>query len=228
MSKFDTILFDVDGTLLDFDKTEKEALENTFRDLGIEPTESNFSAYIEANTLLWAMLERGEIEKGKLKTERFRIFLNKINKNVDVNLASDTYINHLSNSYFIIDGAIEICRKLKKKFSLAIVTNGIAEVQKSRAALSGLSEIFNYSFISEDVGHAKPHIEYFNYVFEKLKIKNPEKVLIVGDSLTSDIKGGNNAGIKTCWYNPEQKANDTDSICDYEIKSLYEIEDILY
>ena len=227
MSKFEAILFDVDGTLLDFDKTEREALENTFMELDIQPTEDNFAAYMEANSSLWDMLEQGQIEKDKLKTERFRLFLKRINVKRDVDNASNTYIRHLSNSYFIIDGAMEICRKLKGRYNLAIVTNGIAEVQKSRAMLSGLADIFEHSFISEDVGFAKPQKEYFDYVFEKMSIKNPDKVLIVGDSLTSDIKGGNNAKIKTCWYNPHGKQNNTDSVCDYEIKSLHEIEDIL-
>ena len=227
MRNFNIVLFDVDGTLLDFDKTEMEALENTFHDLGIKFTKENVDTYIAVNVALWDLLEQGKIEKNKLKTERFKQFLDRINLNIDENIASETYIKHLSNSFFYIDGAMDICKKLKEKYRLAIVTNGIAEVQKSRAKLSGLSEIFEHSFISDEIGYAKPQVEYFNFVIDYMGIENTNKVLIVGDSLSSDMKGGNNANMKTCWYNPDGKINDTDSICNYEIKSLYELEELL-
>jgi len=227
MKKFTTILFDVDGTLLDFDKTETEALNNTFIELGIEQSKNNTLAYSRINESLWKQLEEGKINKDKLKTERFKQFFYEINIVKDEFLASDIYIKHLSNSYFYIEGAMDVCIKLSQSHQVAIVTNGIAKVQHSRCKLSGLNDIFEHVFISDEIGCPKPKKEFFDYVFKELCIEDLDKVIIVGDSLTSDIKGGNNANIATCWYNPKGLENNTDSVCDYEIKSLYEIMEIV-
>ena len=227
MSKFDTILFDIDGTLLDFDRTEKEALILTLRSFGIEPNEKNIQEYIKVNSKLWQMLENGEIEKEKLKVERFRGFFENINIKANEIAASEIYIDNLSKSYFVLDGARELCRRLYKKYRIAVSSNGIAKVQHSRLRLSGLKKYFKHVYISDEIGYPKPKKEFFDYIFSDLKITDLSSVIIVGDSLTSDIKGGNNAGIASCWYNPYSLTNDTDSICDYTINKLSELEDIL-
>lgn len=227
MRKFSTILFDVDGTLLDFHKTEKQALTNTLLEIDIEPTTENMDVYAYVNSALWVLHEQGEIDKEKLKTERFRQFFIKLNIDSDINLASETYLNHLSKSYFLIDGAVDICKKLSKSHTLAVATNGIAMVQHSRLHLSGIKEYFKHIFISDEIGYPKPKKEYFDYAFRQLDAKDLNQIIIIGDSLTSDIKGGNNAGIATCWYNPLGLQNDTNSICDFEIKALHELEGIV-
>ncbi len=227
MSKFETILFDVDGTLLDFDKTEREALFLTLKQLDIEPSEKNIEEYTKVNSKLWQMLEKGEIKKEKLKTERFRKFFENIKIIADENIASEIYIDNLSKSYFVLDGALELCSKLAKKYRIAVSSNGIAKVQHSRLHLSGLKKYFEYVYISDEIGYPKPKKEFFDYIFADLNITDLKSVIILGDSLTSDIKGGNNAGIATCWYNPGNLDNDTDSVCDYTIKILSEFEDIL-
>ncbi len=227
MRKFDTILFDVDGTLLDFKKTEREALSMTLIQLDILPTEENIKEYVSVNSRLWDMLEKGMIKKDLLKTERFRQFFENIHVNADELAASDAYIDNLSKSFFLIDGAMELCGMRSREYKIAVSTNGIAKVQHSRLKLSGLKEHFEYVYISDEIGHPKPHKEFFDYIFKDMKVRDLNRVIILGDSLTSDIKGGNNAGIATCWYNPDNLNNNTDSVCDYIIKSLDEFEALI-
>jgi len=227
MPRYKKILFDLDGTLLDFEKTERAALTNTLNELGIEPSEENITTYAKINEELWRQLEKGRIEKDKLKTERFRQFFNAVNVVSDENKASDIYINNLSKTIFYIDGAIKICEELSRECELAIITNGIAKVQHSRHKLTEFAKYFSYQFISEDIGRPKPYKEFFDHVFAEMKIEDLSEVLVVGDSLTSDIKGANNAGVACCWYNPEGLLNDTDSICDYVISSLDELKKIV-
>lgn len=227
MKKYDIILFDVDGTLLDFHKTEQLALTNALTELEIEPSAENIALYSECNHVLWDMLERGEIDKDELKVKRFRDFFKRINADIDENAGSDTYIKHLCAGCFFIDGAIKVSCRLSKTHRIAITTNGIKNVQYSRLKLSGLDKYFEHIFISDEIGYSKPQKEYFDHVISAMDIKDLNKVIIIGDSLTSDIKGGNNAGMATCWYNPLGYKNETDSVCDYEIKSLYELEEIV-
>ena len=228
MNRFRTILFDIDGTLLDFHKTEREALKNTFTEFDIECNEKNYNIYSDINEALWKELEKGEINKDTLKIERFRLFSKVTDIELDFLKASEKFIDYLAASYFFIDGALDICSELSKLCTLAATTNGIAKVQHSRIKNSGLNKYFSNIFISDEIGFPKPHKEYFDFVFDSMKIVNLNSVLIVGDSLTSDIKGGNNAGIATCWYNPKRLENDSDSICNYEIGNLEEIKEIIF
>lgn len=227
MPKFSTLLFDIDDTLLDFKKTEKYSLENTFNDLKIDFTTKNIEIYQRINMALWDLLEKGKISKDKLIVERFRRLLDTLNIKNDALHASNTYINYLSQCEFMIEGAYKLCQELSKDYNISIVTNGIAKVQHTRIIKTGLYKFFDKVFISDEVGYAKPNIEFFDVVFAELNIKNKNEVIIIGDSLNSDMKGGNNAGIAACWYNPNKLVNYTDSICDYEIFFLDEIRGII-
>ncbi len=227
MPGYKKILFDLDGTLLDFEKTEKAALTKTFGEIGIEPSEENIKTYAKINEKLWKQLEEGSIEKEKLKTERFRLFFNAVNVISDETKASDSYIKNLSETIFYIEGAVKICEELSKEYELAVITNGIAKVQHSRHKLTEFSKYFSYLFISEEIGRPKPYKEFFDFVFSEMKITDLSEVLVVGDSLTSDIRGANNAGVASCWYNPKGLPNDTDNKCDYTISTLEELKEIL-
>ncbi len=204
--KYTTILFDADGTLFDFLRAEKESLYETFLSFGIALDDAMIATYSEINDGLWKALERKEIEKDALRLKRFELFCEKCGFILDIPKISSLYTENLSTKGHLIVGAGELCKKLYKKARLYIVTNGIDFVQKGRMARSGISEYFEATFISGEIGCEKPDAKYFEYVSNRIDGFSKENTLIVGDSLTSDIKGGILFGIDTCWYNPKNKA----------------------
>ena len=203
--RYTTVLFDADGTLFDFLRAEKEALCETLLSFEIIPDDERIAVYSDINDGLWKALERGEIEKDVLRYKRFEIFCDKFGFVCDVKKMASLYTDNLSTKGHLIEGARELCRKLYGKARLYIVTNGIDFVQKGRMARSGISEYFEASFISGEIGYEKPDVKYFDYVAEHINGFDKKSTLIVGDSLTSDIKGGILFGIDTCWYNPKNK-----------------------
>lgn len=225
--KYTTILFDADGTLFDFLHAEKEALCETFSSFGIDLDEERISSYSEINDGLWKALERGEIEKEVLRYKRFELFCKKHELNCDTAKISSLYTQNLSTKGHLIDGADDLCRNLYGKAKLYIVTNGIGFVQKGRMAKSGISKYFETTFISEEIGCEKPDVKYFDHVSEHIDGFNKNSTLIVGDSLTSDIKGGILFGIDTCWYNPKNKAVPDGMNITYVTGNFNEIYDVI-
>ncbi len=225
--KYDLILFDVDGTLLDFDMTEKVALEETCKEYGYECTSEMLESYHHINIECWKKLEQGLIDKKELAFIRFNEFFNKFNMSGDPVEFNTKYRARLGEGAYLIENAVEICENLYGKVDLAVASNGGKDIQYNRLRKVDLEKYFKYLFISEEVGYNKPDIRYFDYIFQKAQIKNPEKVLIVGDSLTADIQGGNLAGIKTCWYNPKNLSNTDNIKIDYTIKNLLELKEIV-
>ena len=225
--KYETILFDVDDTLLDFGITEKEALNKAFLKFGLQTGLVDYhDSYREISNVLWQCLEQGSITLTELGIERFRRLFLKHDIDINAEMFNRVYLRYLGKEVHLIEGAEEVCTALSNR-RLAIITNGFKEVQISRLKASPLSDMFEYLIISEEVGYPKPEKEIFDYAFSKLQITNKDNVLIVGDSLTSDIQGGNNYGIDTCWFNPYQKENNTDIISTYEISKLTELIHIL-
>ncbi|MEC0184753.1 YjjG family noncanonical pyrimidine nucleotidase [Paenibacillus peoriae] len=225
--KYEVILFDLDDTLFDFKKTERFALHNTFTQFGLPQGATEYKAsYDEINSALWREAEEGQITSAELRVERFkRLFaVHELDFNPDA--FSAAYLRYLGEGAFLIDGAVEIC-ELLSDCRLAIITNGIKEVQTSRIQLSPLSHAFEQVVISEEVGYQKPQAAIFEYAFTKLAISDKSKVLMVGDSLTADIQGGNNYGMDTCWFNPAGKANTSEIQPTFEIKSLMELANIV-
>lgn len=208
--KYKTILFDADGTLLDFERSEKEALYDAMRMHDIEPSEEKRLIYCEINDSLWKMLERGEIEKQVLLYRRFELFLEAIGLERDGRKMADDYMNSLSTKGYLLDGADALCEYLSKRAKLYIVTNGVEFIQKGRWARCDTRKYFEDFFISGVIGAEKPNPEYFEYVSAHIEGFEKESTLIVGDSLTSDIRGGINYGIDTCWYNPTGKSAPAD------------------
>jgi len=227
LSAYRTILFDADNTLFDFSRAEREALADTLVYCGITPTDTLIKAYSEINDRMWKRLERGEIAKEALREARFEEFCKAFGFDADVPQMSKTYMDFLSEKAHLIDGAGEICAALAARYQLYIVTNGIKSVQRRRFAACALKPYFFDIFISEEIGFEKPHVGYFEAVAARIPEFTPKTALIVGDSLTSDIKGGIAAGIDTCWYNPHALENREALPITYEIKALQELAPLL-
>jgi len=226
--KYKTILFDADGTLYDFDKAAVEALKSSFKKYNLEWTENTFLIYEEVNKKIWNDFEKGLITTKEIKRERFKRFFDIIEvTNIDSLKFSKDYLEFLSQNNYLLDGAEDIIKWSSQKFELAIVTNGLASVQNPRFKSSELRKYFSHIIISEEIGFAKPKKEIFDYTFELLNIPSKSSTIIIGDNLTSDIKGGVDYGIDTCWFNPAKLANTSGILPTYEVSNLNELKKIL-
>ena len=206
MQKYSVILFDIDDTLLDFPKSEREALCEALMLSGIELDDEMISTYQKINYELWKALERKEISRDELMTRRFKDFADFYGFNINADKTAKDYLDALGTKIYFIDGARELLSSLYGKVKMYIVTNGMACVQNSRYKLAGLDKVFDGMFISEEVGANKPDARFFEYVSKHIEGFQKERTLIIGDSQTSDIAGGNAFGIDTCWYSPNNAA----------------------
>lgn len=224
MRRYDVFLFDADGTLYDFDKAETYALERAFAAHEFSYTNDVLASYRAINRLLWKAYEEGEISKAELQPLRFERLFDTLGIVFDPNNFNNEYLYELGRGGFLIDGALEICREIALRGKpIYIVTNGILATQASRIEHSPLKDYISDFFVSEFVGFAKPHISYFDYVFNHIHKVDKENILIIGDSLAADIAGGNNAGIDSCWLNSTGAKNETDILPTYEISALREL-----
>ena len=228
MQRYDTILFDADGTLYDFLRGEREALVLSCRKHGIELSESDIKEYSAINDSLWKALERGEVDKETLRVKRFEIFCSLKGIDCDFHKLSYDYTDFLSEQRFLIDGAEEILEKLTEKCRIYIITNGIGYVQRNRFEKSPIGKYFLDLFISEEVGYEKPSIHFFDYVAEKIPEYDVRKTLVVGDSMTSDMKGGIGAGIDCCYFSESGRGIPEGSKIKYVISKLSELEKIIF
>ncbi|NLZ45982.1 MAG: noncanonical pyrimidine nucleotidase, YjjG family [Clostridiales bacterium] len=228
MSSYDIFLFDADGTLYDYDKSEADALKAVFNFCGFNYSENVRKKYREINSTVWQSYEKGDISKTALQTLRFDKLFKDIGVDFDSNLFNEKYLYELGKGTHLIDGAEEICKEIysfNKK--IYIVTNGILATQKSRMENSLIKQYISGAFVSEHIGFQKPHISYFDYVFEHIPKVSKDRILIIGDSLSADIAGGNNAGIDSCWLNLSKTTNQTNIAPTFEISSLYELRQFL-
>jgi len=220
------LLFDADDTLFDFHKCETTAFNLTCEQYNLD--NSIYADYYTINQNLWKMFDSNEITKEKLVVERYiRLFaLHKITASPEI--FNRDYLANLGETDYLFDGAEQLCSDLHKsgKYDMYIITNGVESTQTARFNKSAIHGYFRDIFISEKIGYQKPLKEYFDYVVKTTGIIR-EETLIIGDSLSSDIKGGNNAGIRTCWYNPADKINTFSYTCDYTIHDLNELRGIL-
>lgn len=224
---YSTVLFDVDGTLLDFDAAEKSGLEQVLISLGVTPTIELERRYHNINDSFWKAFERGEISRDQIMGNRFVEFFKTLDMSVDGAALEKLFRHKLNESAVLLEGAVEICDYLKNKYRMYVVTNGVSETQYKRLAASKLDKYFDDIFVSEDAGSQKPQKEYFDYCFSRIEGAEPADMLIIGDTLSSDIKGGNVAGIDTCWINPEKLGRKEGIRVDYEIRKLEELKGIL-
>jgi 2-haloacid dehalogenase len=203
MAKYEYILLDADNTLFDFDYSEKMALGDTLARFGYPMTEDHHRAYHQANKALWKAFERGEIPQEEILNRRFRGFMDLMGGDFDSAAMNDYFMDRLIAHGRLLPGAEEFCRSLYGHATLVIVTNGVARVQRGRLERSPIQELFAGVFISTELGCQKPSGAYFDAVCQALPLPDRRRAVLVGDSLTSDIQGGHNAGIDTIWYNPE-------------------------
>lgn len=222
------VLFDLDDTLLDFHKAERIAIAKTFKELGIEPTEEVIQLYSKINARQWKRLETGEISREQVLVGRFEILFKELGLDLPSRQAKTLYENYLSQGHYFMPGAEELLKKLQGSYRLFICSNGTAVVQEGRLKSAGISPYFEEIFISEEIGCNKPSPEFFRRCFERIKDFDPERCIIIGDSLSSDILGGINAGIKTCWFNPEHAGRGENIVPDYELGKLEQVPDLLY
>ena len=221
------LLLDLDDTILDFAQAERVALARTLADFGVEPTGERICLYSRINKDCWKRMERGELTKDQLRTVRFAEFFAAIGIAVDVEAVAEAYVVNLSKGHWFLPGAEEAVARLAKKYRLFLASNGMAQVQKGRMTSANLYRYFEQSFISEEMGAAKPSKAYFDAAFARIEGFDPARAMMVGDSLTSDILGGINAGIRTCWVNPGTKKRREDIVPDYEITALSQLEALL-
>lgn len=198
------ILFDLDDTLLDFKMAEKVALTKTLEWAGINPDQRAIDHYSKINSRQWERLEAGEITRAQVKLSRFEIFFREEGIGADPAQAAARYEHLLGQGHYWIPGAKELLKTLQGEYRLYLATNGTASVQHGRMESAGMKGYFQDIFISEELGADKPSLEYFRICFDRIPDFKPEETLMVGDRLTSDILGGNRAGIATVWYNPEK------------------------
>lgn len=226
--KYEIILFDADDTLFDFKKSESFAIKKLVYTLN-----SNFNdehiidTYKDINTKIWIEFEEGKITSDALKIERFDRLIKKLNLSADAYELCNLYVKFLGDGSFLYDETEELLNYLSKNYRIGIITNGLADVQHRRIRSSIVGHFFEDVVISDEIKIAKPNPDIFTHALNNLSHNNNESVLMIGDSLNSDIKGGINAGIDTCWFNQHKKENTSSIKPTYEINTLLQLKDIL-
>jgi 2-haloacid dehalogenase len=227
---FKVLLWDLDNTILDFNLAQSNSLKAAFERYGLGIcSEEIIDCFARINTAHWQLLEEGRITKDEVYKFRFEALLKEIGKTgaVDPFELNSAFENGICNTISFLDDSYNLLCSLKNDYALYCVTNGATDIQKKRLEDSRLNELFIKAFISDEIGFDKPNKEFFDYVLKHIIPCKKDEILIIGDSLTSDMKGGNNAGIKCCWFNPNGKEKSCDLIIDYEIKELSEVLKIL-
>lgn len=201
--RYDTLLFDADGTVLDFKRSEKEALTDCLKKFGLPYSDDVVEVYSRINDDYWKKLERREIDKNRLRVARFESFCEHFGFDCDVSSLAVAYTDTLATKSYITEGADTVCRRLHSAgCRLYIITNGLKTVQNGRFNGCVLHDMFEHSFISEEIGTEKPDVRYFEAVAAAIPDFDKRRTLVIGDSLTSDIRGGIDFGLDVCWFNP--------------------------
>jgi len=221
------VLLDLDETVLDFHRAERIALRKTLIHLGIEPKEEILSRYHEINLSQWKLLELGKLTLPEVKVRRYQLLFEEIGAKCSAQEAAKQYESFLGIGHYFIEGAEETLGILSEQYRLYVASNGTTAVQKSRIASAGIEKYLSGIFLSEEIGHAKPAAAYFETCFSRIPDFRKEETVIVGDSLSSDIRGGKNAGISTIWFNPREEENLSDVVADHEIRKLSDLPALL-
>lgn len=217
------ILLDLDNTILDFSRAERIAAAKALEAMGIQPTEAMLKRYHEINEEQWRLFELGELMREQVKVRRYALLFEEMEIDKCPGETAKVYERLLGIGHYFMEGAVELLEVLSREYRLYLATNGTSAVQKSRIKSADIAKYFRGIYISEDVGYNKPDLRYFKACFGDIPDFCSEETVMIGDSLTSDMRGGINAGIKTIWFNPSGKKRDGDIAPDYEIRSLGEI-----
>jgi len=224
---FEFLFLDLDDTILDFHKAERIAISKTIREFGVEPTEEVLNRYHVINKWHWEQLELGKLTRAEVLENRFGMLFEELGVAADKTACARAYEKNLSIGHYFLPGAEEAVEYLSKRYRLFLASNGTASVQKGRMTSANLYRFFEKVFVSQEIGHNKPSRAYFEGCFAQIPGFDPKKAIIVGDSLSSDIKGGMNAGIATCWVNPTHAPGREDIKPDYEIEALHQFPALL-
>ena len=221
------ILFDLDDTLLDFRTAERNSIRQTFEEFGIPCGEAVLRRYSEINLACWQSLELGTMTRDEVLVGRFERLFGEMALDLPARPVQDRYEALLESGHYFIPGAPELLEKLRPRYELYLISNGNLVTQRSRLKSAGIAPYFKDIFISEVIGANKPSKAFFDACFAAIPAFRREDAVIVGDSLSSDIRGGINAGVKTCWSNPDGARSDGDVRPDYEFGSLDELPALL-
>jgi len=223
LKKYDIILFDADRTLFDFDKAEKKAIKKICNDINIIFNKKNFNNYKRINHKYWEDFEKGLIKQDIINNGRFKDFFEYLKIDEDYIYYANKYLDYLSEGTYLIKGAHKLVKRLSKNYILILLTNGLTQVQQPRFNNSKIKKYFDNIVISQKVKCKKPEKEIFDIALNKYQNIKRKRMIIIGDSLTSDIKGGINAKIDTCWYNIDRVINKKEIKPDYTIEDLKEV-----
>ena len=227
---FKVLLWDLDNTILDFNLAQRNSLIYVFERFNLgECSDETIEKFSEINAAHWQMLERGEITKNALGKSRFKELLSFCGKTGMASPAemNSEFENGICHTIAFVDNSFGLLNYLKRNFTLYCITNGAKDVQRQRLKVSMLYRVFEDVFISDEIGYDKPNKEFFDYALKKIIPCEKEEILVIGDSLSSDMRGANNAGLKCCWYNPNGIPQPDDLRIDYEISELSQIIKIL-
>ncbi|MCX7027888.1 MAG: YjjG family noncanonical pyrimidine nucleotidase [Spirochaetes bacterium] len=227
MKEYRLVFMDADETLFDFARAETFALSEVFNQFGLAADETALRQYDAINKECWRKFERGEMDQAALKVERFRLLFETMGAGIDPAEFGLAYLDWLSKGGFLLEGAEELCEYLSGKYRLALVTNGIAQVQEQRFDASPIRKYFEAIVISEEAGYSKPNPDIFEYACGLVDYHAKDRMIIVGDSLNSDIAGGAAFGIDTCWLNPKGSPRTPGIVPTYEIADLFGLRALL-
>jgi 2-haloacid dehalogenase len=221
------VLLDLDNTIIDFNECARRSIMGIFEDLRFHYDDNVFNTFLTENVKIWKRLESGEIDKAYLRANRWNIILEKLGIDYDGTIIEERFENGVALGAYPVEGAYELLDYLYYKYDLYVVSNGLKFVQESRVKIGKYDKYFKALFLSEDVGIQKPDIRFFDYCYEKLGFPPKNELILIGDSLSADIKGGNSFGIDTIWFNIHAEENKTDINPTYIVNKLKEIESIL-
>ena len=226
--KFPILWFDLDNTLLHFSGSSHKAFSALCKEIGLEETEESYQVYHKINKVEWRLFEEGKITQDELKHSRFQNYFDHIGFDFDGLTANGIYLKYIVEFPSYVDGVEETLKKLQEqKYKMSIITNGMKEVQRPRITKCNWNHYFDKIFVSDEIGLAKPNVEFFNHCLEQSGYPDKSEILVIGDTLESDILGAKNANIKSCWINPNGDYCPPDLKPDYEIKKLSELFDIV-